>query len=102
MSVEENAAEWIKRQCDFDENFKYNVEILDKYDFSEFLREGMDLWATREMIEEKYDKEFWDKYHLYVFDSLDGEDTAQYFCSRYNIWFQEYTSWVVRHDNGTD
>ena len=97
----EYATRWIKEQCDYDAAFKYNVMLLDQYDFSEFLTDGRSLWNLRDAIEEKYDKEFWDKYQMYVFDSLDGEDTCQYFASRYNVWFQEYTDWVVRHDNGT-
>lgn len=92
----------IKEQCDFDKDFKYNVELLDKYDFSEFLNDGRNLWNLREAIEEKYDKEFWETYGTYVFDNLDGEDTCMYFASRYNVWFQEYTDWVVRYENGTN
>lgn len=100
MSID-YANRWIKEQCDYDAAFKYNVMLLDQYDFSEFLTDGRSLWNLRDAIEEKYDKEFWDKYQMYVFDNLDGEDTCQYFASRYNVWFQEYTDWVVRHDNGT-
>ena len=83
-----------------DEDFKNNVEILDKYDFSEFLSDGVNLWALREAIEDKYDKEFKDTYHMYVFDHFSAEDTCHYFCSRYNVRFQEYRDWVVRHENG--
>ena len=99
MSVQ-YATKWIEDQCKYDEAFKHNVELLDQYDFNEFLTDGRSLWNLREAIENKYDKEFWDKYQMYVFDNLDGEDTCQYFASRYNVWFQEYTDWVVRHENG--
>ena len=95
------ANRWIKEQCDYDQAFKFNIICLDKYDFSEFLTDGRSLWNIRDAIEEKYDKEFLEKYGIYVFDNLDGDDTCQYFASRYNVWFQEYTDWVVRHDNGT-
>ena len=88
------ANKWIKEQCDYDKAFKFNIICLDQYDFSEFLTDGRSLWNIRDAIEEKYD--------IYVFDNLDGEDTCQYFASRYNVWFQEYTDWVVRHENGTD
>ena len=97
----EHAIKWIKAQCDYDKAFKYNVMLLDQYDFSEFLTDGRSLWNLRDAIEEKYDKEFWDKYKMYVFDNLDGDDICQYFTSRYNVWFKEYQDWVVRHDHGT-
>lgn len=93
------ANKWIKEQSDYDEAFKFNIICLDKYDFGEFLTNGRSLWNIRDAIEEKYDKEFREKYGIYVFDCLDGEDTCQYFASRYNIWFQEYTDWVVRHED---
>ena len=98
----EYANRWIKEQCDYDEAFKFNIICLDKYNFSEFLTDGRSLWNIRDAIEEKYDKEFREKYGIYVFDNLDGEDTCQYFASRYNVWFQEYVDWVVRHNNGTN
>lgn len=102
MTRKEYADEWIKKQCSFDEGFARNIELLDQYDFSEFITEGRNLWNLREEIENNYDKEFWNKYHMYVFDYLDGEDTCYYFTSRYNVHFQEYIDWVIRHDNGTD
>lgn len=86
----------IEIMCGLDEGFKKNIELLDQYDFKEFLVNGVDIWRVRDMIEEEYDKEFWNKYHMYVFDYLSGEDTCNYFASRYNVRFQEYTSWVVR------
>ena len=101
MTMIEEAVNYIDKICNNDIDFKRNIDILDSYDFSEFLIDGINLWSLREAIEEKYDKEFWDKYHMYAFDNLSGEDTCQYFASRYNVWFQEYTDWVVRHDNGT-
>lgn len=91
----------IQENSDWDKAFKYNVEILDKYDFSEFLIDGRSLWDLRDAIEDKYDKEFLEKYGIYTFDNMDGFDTTMYFASRYNVWFQEYMDWVVRHDNGT-
>jgi hypothetical protein len=97
-----HASKYIEEQCEQDKFFKFNIDCLDQYDFSEFLTEGKSLWAIRNAIEEKYDKEFKEKYQIYVFDSLDGDDTCQYFASRYNIWFQEYTDWVVRRDNGVN
>ena len=100
--LKDYADRWIKEQSNYDKAFQFNVECLDKYDFSEFLTDGRSLWNVREAIEEKYDKEFLEKYGIYVFDDLDGDDTCQYFASRYNVWFQEYIDWVVRHDNGTN
>ena len=99
--MKKEADAYIKERCDFDEDFKHNVELLDKYNFSEFLSDGRNLWNLREAIEDKYDKEFWEKYGTYVFDNFDGEDTCQYFASRYNVWFQEYRDWVVRHEDGS-
>ena len=81
---------------------EYNIECLDKYDFSEFLTDGRSLWNIRDAIEEKYDKEFREKYGIYVFDNLDGEDTCQYFASRDNVWFQEYVDWVVKKEDGVN
>ena len=96
------ATKQIEKVCTLDEEFKRNIELLDQYDFSEFLKDGMDLWHIREAIEEKYDKEFWDKYQMYVFDCLSGEDTCDYFASRYNVRFQEFVSWVVRYEDRID
>ena len=101
MSVWETAADNIDRECKRDNNFKYNIECLDKYDFSEFLDEGGSLWKIRDIIEKKYTEEFRSKYGIYVFNCLDGEETADYFTSRYNIWFQSYEDWMVRREYGT-
>ena len=90
----------IQENSEFDTDFKYSVQILDQYDFSEFLTDGRSLWDLRDAIEDKYDKEVYDKYGIYLFDDMDGFDTTMYLASRYNVWFQEYTDWVVRHDNG--
>ena len=95
------STDYINRQCANDPEFKKNIEILDKYDFSEFLGDGRSLWNLKDAIEDKYDKEFWDNHGMYVFDCLDEWDMQEYFKSRYNVFFQEYTDWVVRHDNGT-
>jgi len=94
------ADRYITKMSNLDKNFKFNIECLDNYDFSEFLTDGRSLWNIREAIEQKYDKDFWKKYGIYLFDNLDGDDICQYFASRYNVWFQEYVDWVVRHDNG--
>jgi len=98
---EKYATKWIEEQCEFDKAFKYNIEVLDKYDFSEFLTDGRSLWNLREVLEEKYEPEVRNQYGIYLFDDLDGYDTTMYFTSRYNVDFQEYTDWVVRHENGT-
>ena len=58
------------------------------------------MWAIREAIEEEYDQFFWAQYGMYVFDCLSGDDTCDYFASRYNVWFQEYVDWVVRNEDG--
>ena len=94
------ATQLIQQECEYDEDFRKNVELLDQYDFSEFITDGRSLWDLRNAIEEKYDKHFWEKYGVYVFDNMNGEDTCNYFASRYNVWFQEYTDWVVRHPEG--
>lgn len=96
------ATKLIQEECDYDEDFKKQVELLDQYDFSEFITDGRSLWNLRDVIEQKYDKHFWEKYGVYVFEDMSGEDTCNYFASRYNVWFQEYMDWVVRHDHGTN
>lgn len=95
------ASDYINRQCETDPKFKKNIELLDNYDLSEFLTEGRSLWNLRDAIEEKYDKQFWNEYQMYVFDYLDEWDIQEYFKSRYNVFFEEYMDWVVRHNNGT-
>ena len=95
------ASDYINRWCEKDPEFKKNIELLDSHDLSEFLTEGRSLWNLRDAIEERYDKEFWDEHQMYVFDCLDEWDTQEYFKSRYNVFFEEYMDWVVRHDNGT-
>ena len=100
MSVVETATDNIDKKCKIDTKFKYNIEILDQYDFSEFLNEGRSLWNIRDAIEEKYDKEVKSIYGIYIFDYLNGEDTTNYFTSRYNVWFQSYEDWVVRREYG--
>ena len=95
-----SARDYIDHECKYDEALKYNVECLDKYDFCEFLNDGRSLYDICNAIEDKYDNEFLEKFGIYVFDSISNEDLTYYFKSRYNVWFQEYTDWVVRHDNG--
>ena len=100
MSVEETNWDNLEYECKYDEALRYNIECLDKYDFSEFLTDGRSLWDLRDAIEDKYDKEFVEKFGIYVFDNIDCETLSMYFNTRYNVWFQEYRDWVVRHDNG--
>ncbi|MBQ9657470.1 MAG: hypothetical protein IJV31_01720 [Clostridia bacterium] len=75
---------------------EYNIECLDKYDFSEFMYNGRDFWNLLDMIEEKYDTEFKAMYGIYCFDYLCDEEIMDYFKSRYNVQFQGYVSWVCR------
>jgi hypothetical protein len=98
--MKELATEYIKEQSEADIDFKRQVELLDNYDFSEYLTHGRSIWSVREAIENKYDEMFKNVYGVYTFEILDGYDTCMYFESRYNVWFQEYQDWVVRHDNG--
>lgn len=95
------STEYIYEQCKLDEGFKENIELLDQYDFSQMITEGRSLWNLRDTLEDLYDDEFFKQYKMYMFDYLSGEDLCHYLASRYNVWFQEYTDWVVRHDHGT-
>jgi len=90
----------IEQRSQQEPGFKKNIELLDTLDLSEFLSEGRSLYNIIDAIESKYDKYFWNTYHTYVFDWLNSDDICSYLASRYNVWFQEYTDWVVRHDNG--
>ena len=96
----QKSTDYINKMCAYDEDFKKNVELLDTIDVSEFLSDGRSLINAVEAIEDRYDKEFWEKYQYYVIEALNMDDLCEYFASRYNVWFQEYTDWVVRHDNG--
>lgn len=76
-----------------------NIKCLDEYDFSEFFYEGKSLETIIQQIEEKYDKEFVKKYGIYVFDNAqiaDRKIIKAYFSDRYNVWFMEYTDWIVK------
>ena len=83
---------WMMTQDDM----RYNIECLDKFDFSRFFKQGMSLQTIRDNIEEEYDGEFYATFKIYVFDYLDYYDMVSYFSERYDIYFQEYTDWVVR------
>jgi len=96
------ANNYIKRKCKNSPAFKYSIEILDKFDFSNFLGEGRSLSNLLTAIEEEYGQVFCNIYNLFVFDELDIEDIQNYFISRYNVWFQEYSDWVVRHNNAAN
>ena len=78
---------------------RYNLKCLDEYDFSNFLHEGESLQTIVYNIEQKYDKEFVQKYGIYVFDNpqiTDPKIIKEYFSDRYNVWFMEYKDWVVK------
>lgn len=77
-------------------------QCLDEYDFSEFLTYGRSLSHLIESIENKYDREFFNKNKMYMFDNLTIDMIKIYFNMRYNIWFQEYTDWVVRKEDGVN
>ena len=79
-----------------------HLDCLDKYDFSEFLNYGRSLFNILNAIEEKYDEEFKKEYGIYMFEDLDMDTIMLYFTSRYNVWFQEYTDWVVRREDGAN
>lgn len=82
-------------------DFVWNIECLDTYDFSDFLTEGKSLEKVIEEIEAQYDNECKAAYSIYLFDSLTRDEIVEYFHSRYNIWFQPYTDWVVRKEDGS-
>lgn len=84
-----------------DQDFVWNIECLDLYDFSDFLTEGKSLEKVIEEIETQYDNECKTVYGIYLFDSLTRDEIVEYFHSRYNIWFQPYTDWVVRKEDGS-
>ena len=77
-------------------------QLLDEYDFSEFLTYGRSLSHLIEAIEDKYDRDFFYKNRTYMFDNLTMDMIKLYFHMRYNVWFQEYTDWVVRKEDGVN
>ena len=81
-------------------DFVWNIECLDTYDFSDFLTEGKSLERIIEETETQYDNECKEVYGIYLFDSLSRDEIVEYFHSRYNIWLQPYTDWVVRKEDG--
>ena len=96
-------SQYIKnKQCEnlVSEDFIYNIECLDKHDFSNFITEGRSLVNLVETIENEYDRSFKDIYGIYMFDNLEIDDIADYFSSRYTIQFQPYIDWVVRKEDG--
>ena len=72
------------------------IQRLDQYDFSPFITDGIDFYILIDRIECQYDNDFFQKYRCYMFDELQDEEIMLYLKQRYNIYFQEYTSWVVR------
>ena len=98
-SIEACAIECIKNTCKIDKGFAKNVELLDQYDFSKIITNGRSLQNIRDTLEELYEKEFYKNNGIYMFDYLSNEELCWYLTSRYNVWFQEYTDWVVRHND---
>lgn len=95
-------SQYIKnKQCEnlVSEDFIYNIECLDKHDFSNFITEGRSLVNLVETLENEYDRTFKDIYGIYMFDDLEIDDIADYFASRYTIQFQPYIDWVVRKEH---
>ena len=84
--------EWMMK----DPDIKHNIELLNTINFKEFFYNGLSLQTIKDRVEEKYDKIFFEKYGMYVFDYLDSYDIMAYFEKRYNVAFQEYTDWVLR------
>lgn len=82
---------WMMTQKDM----KYNIECLDKWDFTRFFTNGKSIQTIRDEIENEYDSNFFATYGIYVFDYLDYYDIVEYFKERYNFRFLEYTDWVV-------
>lgn len=94
------ATNYLKVYCEQDDKLKANVEALDTYDFGKFLTHGRSLSNLQAAIEKVYDNEFYDKFGFFVFDYLMEDEIIMYFMSRYNVSFQEFIDYVVRHDNG--
>ena len=94
------ADRYLEATIKFNKDLKRNIEILDEFDFSEFLTNGRSLLNIYDAIEEKYDEYCRAQYGMYLFECLGGEDLCNYFASRYNVWFQEYVDWVVRNEDG--
>ena len=99
MVTKEYATNYIQVYCEQDEKFRENIEALDKYDFGSYLTHGRSLSNVQAAIEKIYDNEFYDKFGFFTFDNLTEDEMIMYFTSRYNIHFNEFIDFVIRHDD---
>lgn len=87
---------------DYDKNAKKAAQVLDRYDFSEALKECC-VVAMSEIIGrlEKYGKEVSD-----ALNQLSADEVATYLNLRYGMHVQEiyeyYMSWDPRHETNAD
>lgn len=100
MVTKKHATNYIEIYCKQDERRRKNIEALDKYDFGSYLTHGRSLSNMQATIEKIYDSEFYDKFGFFTFDNLTEDEVIMYFTSRYNIHFDEFIDYVIRHDDG--
>ena len=93
------AIECIKAYSQQNENFKKNIEALDSYDFGVFLTHGCSLSNLQDIIERSLDATFYKNFGFYTFQYLTENEIIMYFTSRYNVHFDEFIDYVVRHED---
>lgn len=98
MFSKEYATNYIKTYSEQDDTFRKTIEALDTYNFGPLLTHGRSLSNLQSEIEKKYDNNCYDKYGFFLFDNLNDDEIIMYFISRYNIHFDEFIDYVVRHD----
>ena len=95
--TEQCATNYINIYTRQSENFKKNIEALDTYDFCPYLTHGLSLSNLQANIELSLDTSFYNKFGFFTFQYLSEDEIMIYFTSRYNIHFDEFIDYVLRH-----
>jgi len=79
---------------EFTKRHNDEIEFLDSINILELIKDHQDIWELREIIEEKYSKDY---YEEFIFNCTSTGEFVDYLQKRYgnDIYIQEHTEYTI-------
>ncbi len=78
-----------------------NYTWLDQFDFSDYLKDGIDFYELLQNLSNQYDEIIYNEYGLTLFEFMADEDIMIYLNKRYGVRFAPIKSWRLYRYNGS-